>query len=539
MKQLLNNLFEDVFKPSTKEEGARRKIEARKAKLRDFIEDIVSKSTKGPDGGLIVNGDISLSYEDIGSFENLGLKISSINGSVSLERCSLTTLKGSPQHVSGNFNVSNNKIQSLEGCPQFIGETFDISGNELQSLSGCPQKLNGFDCGENKFTTLEGGPQIVAGNYLCMNSMITTLRGIAKKIGGNAFFSRNRNLIDFAPIFSSEIRGSLVLPKNSSVNLKAFDWKKIRVGRGIKIQDSVTHEIIERLESDVLRFLKPLFANIPQKLQGYDRSNTGGRLPRLQFDKITDDDVDVSENPSEILKRVKSGAFDEYYIFWVLMTFQGKEEKAYKSDRRWGTTFEDIALPYLLAITKGKEVVQQGDKFKMYNHLKTIADFADIAVIIPYEKFQTTQTRNDRHAAKQGAVSLMSNDDIRDANKQRYKELLLNKRASVDFVQVAKEYMSLITELAFNIYAKKEDLSTYEIIGSRDGSTQVQKVTDAPGTIQAMLNWGWRRIDEYNRYSMQDVNSKYYEREANQIKSNMKYTLDNIKNKKITYVSVR
>jgi hypothetical protein len=528
-----------VFKPSTREEGARRKIEGRKAKLRDFIEEIVSKSKKGPDGGLIVNGDIRLSYEDVGSFENLGLKISRVNGSVILERCSLTTLKGSPQYVSGDFDVSNNQITSLEGCPQFIGGTLDISDNQLRSLAGCPQKLSSFSCGRNQFTTLEGGPQIVSGNYSCRRSQITTLRGIAKKIGGSADFSENRSLTDFAPIFSTEIVGSLTLPKESSVNLKALDWRKIRVGRGVKIQDSVTHEIVERLESDVLRFLKPLFAHISPKLSSYDRSNTGGRLPPLQFDKITDDDIDVSENPSEILKKLKSGGFEGYYIFWILMTFQGKEEKAYKPDRRWRNPLENVTLPYLLATTKGKEVIQQGDKFKMYNHLKTISDFADIAVIIPFDKFQATQMRQDRQVAKQGAASMMSNEEIRDANRKRYHELLVNKRASVDFIQASKEYMMLITELAFNIYAKKENLSDYEIIGSNDGSPRVQKVTDPAGTIQSMLNWGWRLIDEYNRYSQDARDDEYYQKKIANMKSNIKFTLDNIKNKKITYVSMR
>lgn len=58
----------------------------------------------------------------------------------------LTTLNGCPRIVKGTFNCDNNKIKTLKGSPKFIGEDFSIINNELISLKYCTKNVGCFIC---------------------------------------------------------------------------------------------------------------------------------------------------------------------------------------------------------------------------------------------------------------------------------------------------------------------------------------------------------------------------------------------------------
>ena len=70
----------------------------------------------------------------------------------------LTSLKGAPQKVGGDFKCDFNKLSSLEEAPQEVGWSFDCSDNYLTSLEGAPQKVGrNFDCSNNPdLHSLEG-----------------------------------------------------------------------------------------------------------------------------------------------------------------------------------------------------------------------------------------------------------------------------------------------------------------------------------------------------------------------------------------------
>ena len=79
-----------------------------------------------------------------------------------------------------------------ENLPNYI-QFNKIDGNflfsekqKVTSLKGCPKIVNGeFYCNSNDLKNLIGGPKIVAGNYICsLNPHIKSLEGLAKKIGG-------------------------------------------------------------------------------------------------------------------------------------------------------------------------------------------------------------------------------------------------------------------------------------------------------------------------------------------------------------------
>ena len=73
--------------------------------------------------------------------------------------------------------------------------TLVVSANELTSLKGAPQKVGGdFICDDNKLTSLEGAPQKVDGNFTCSNNQLTSLKGAPKEVGGDFDYISNTKL---------------------------------------------------------------------------------------------------------------------------------------------------------------------------------------------------------------------------------------------------------------------------------------------------------------------------------------------------------
>ncbi|MBR1756760.1 MAG: hypothetical protein IJ738_04270, partial [Alphaproteobacteria bacterium] len=102
----------------------------------------------------------------------------------------LTSLKGAPQKVGGNFNCSYNQLTSLKGVPQKIEGSFNCSENQLTSLEGAPQKVGGnFRCYGNQLTSLKGAPQKVGGNFWCYGNQLTSLFGISQMKDKNNIYS--------------------------------------------------------------------------------------------------------------------------------------------------------------------------------------------------------------------------------------------------------------------------------------------------------------------------------------------------------------
>ena len=61
----------------------------------------------------------------------------------------LTSLKGAPESVGGNFYCGRNMLMSLEGAPESVGGDFYCSSNSLMTLVGAPEKIVGnFSCDE-------------------------------------------------------------------------------------------------------------------------------------------------------------------------------------------------------------------------------------------------------------------------------------------------------------------------------------------------------------------------------------------------------
>ena len=79
--------------------------------------------------------------------------------------------------VSGDFicegTNSSNNLTSLKGAPQEVGGDFLCRENQLTSLEGAPQKVGGdFYCGKNELTSLKGAPKEVGGRFHDFQSIL-------------------------------------------------------------------------------------------------------------------------------------------------------------------------------------------------------------------------------------------------------------------------------------------------------------------------------------------------------------------------------
>jgi hypothetical protein len=114
----------------------------------------------------------------------------------------LESLEYSPSQVGGRYNCNLNPLKSLEGCTQDIGSDFFCNGTGITSLKGAPDKLNGeFHATHNKLTNLEGLPSGISHRIDVSNNQLTSLKGMPKIAPRTLNISHNMNLygVDYYP----------------------------------------------------------------------------------------------------------------------------------------------------------------------------------------------------------------------------------------------------------------------------------------------------------------------------------------------------
>jgi len=165
----------------------------------------------------------------------------------------LTSLKGFPTQVKGDFDISANDLSSLVGCPKIINGAFDCSGNEkITSLKGGPEVVKaGYNAANCSLKDLNGAPEdlekgrfIVSENFLeslegspkkvyeldCSYNSLKTLKGCPEEIGGSLVNCSNNSLYTLESI-PLTFRGSIKAVKNlfpeevlKSVYMNAKRW---------------------------------------------------------------------------------------------------------------------------------------------------------------------------------------------------------------------------------------------------------------------------------------------------------------------------
>jgi hypothetical protein len=140
-------------------------------------------------------------------------------------------------HTEEYCSYSNAKLTSLEGSPKHVSDDFTCYSNNLKSLKGGPEYVGSdFYCFDNVITSLEDAPSYIGGEFLCHNNNLTSLHNIHKQIkhiGQVADFQQN-------PIKSC-VLGLLLIE----------GLKQVLIDDNSGMADEPIHDIINRhLEGD-------------------------------------------------------------------------------------------------------------------------------------------------------------------------------------------------------------------------------------------------------------------------------------------------
>lgn len=115
---------------------------------RIFINDDYTIDTKCEHASVQVKNDGKLPYF---------IKFNEVEGNFGIDFYPIainviTTLRGCPVKVSGNFDCERNELTSFEGSPLYVGGDFIAKSNKLSSFIGMPKYIGGcFNIANNEF----------------------------------------------------------------------------------------------------------------------------------------------------------------------------------------------------------------------------------------------------------------------------------------------------------------------------------------------------------------------------------------------------
>lgn len=134
-------------------------------------------------GTICYYGNIDLSnnsYQSLFDFAKIGIE--TVFGSFSAANCKLTSLRGCPSRVEGNFDVSGNYLKNIEYGPRFVGGNYNASNNCIDTLEHFPNTTasivvgGSFDVSRNFLDDLNGIiPKYINGSINVSDNYLTTL----------------------------------------------------------------------------------------------------------------------------------------------------------------------------------------------------------------------------------------------------------------------------------------------------------------------------------------------------------------------------
>ena len=188
-KEKLRIIEEGLLKPMSAAEIK----QVDQEKIKELVDEILSRSTKNAEGSIDVDGEVDLRLLNL---SELPLKFNKVKGGFYCSHNKLTSLVGSPKEVGGYFSCYSNQLTSLSGAPREVIGSFYCNNNQLTTLEGAPKEVGGyFSCYNNKLTSLKGAPMKVGNNFNCSNNQLTTLEGAPKEVGG--YFKCYHNNVKF------------------------------------------------------------------------------------------------------------------------------------------------------------------------------------------------------------------------------------------------------------------------------------------------------------------------------------------------------
>ena len=247
------------------------------------------------------------------------------------------------------------------------------------------------------------------------------------------------------------------------------------------------------------------------------------QLAKVALDKVGDEDMIVSNNPSKVFK--ENGG-SEHILFFIsdnekdnpycpydagygslktipgggtLIAAMSGDREFYTND--WSRYSRDRA--FKKDGKKGKDdQVGVSHKYRGWsgtglNNGKRIAEISDRVVIINLDlirqKYSTAQLRAARAEAKSGAIAFTNDKDFKKANNDRYHQILATKAATMPLDKMVAGAIDMLTDQIKNGLASGEKTRYEEIKIGQSAKGKEVKLRDASNHMSSVL-------DDYSRY---------------------------------------
>ena len=247
------------------------------------------------------------------------------------------------------------------------------------------------------------------------------------------------------------------------------------------------------------------------------------QLAKVALDKVSDEDMIVSNNPSKVFKEhggskhilffISDNEKDNPYCpydagYGALKTVPGGGTliAAMSGDREFYTNDWSRYTRSKSFKKDGKkgtdDQVGVGHKYRGWsgtglNNGKRISEVSDRVVIINLDlirqKYSTQQLRDARAAAKSGATAFTSSADFKKANNDRYHQILATKAASMPLDKMVADAIDMLTDQIKAGLAKGEKTKYDEIKIGQSAKGKEVKMRDASNHMSNIL-------DDYSRY---------------------------------------
>ena len=279
-------------------------------------------------------------------------------------------------------------------------------------------------------------------------------------------------------------------------------------------------------------------------------------MSKLKLDQIQDVDI-IEMDPLAAKKEKRANAV--YFYFTT-----NAKENPYAGKSAWSGE-KQIPANTLLAITDGqnewmatewqskysrrntKKVLSKtkrddGAGFKKssrgeYNSgissLKQVAELADRAYVLDLDilkaRYSATTQRDERAAAKKGAIAFQNDKDFKAENLARYNEIIANKASKLPIDKIVKDAIDKMSEQIKDALDKGEKGRYGDIIVGTSDKGREAKLSDAANHMQRILD-DYQRYVSYVKQAEEEekagYGSSYYARE---VKNYAKNVTDKVK----------
>ena len=282
------------------------------------------------------------------------------------------------------------------------------------------------------------------------------------------------------------------------------------------------------------------------------------QMAKIALDKIQDVDI-IEMDPATARKEKRANAIYMYFT-------TNAKENPYAGKSAWR---EDREIPAntLLAITNGQNEWMATEWQRSYSRdknatrvlkttkrddsagiaksgarseygsgissMKQVAELADRAYCLDLDilraRYSTTAQRDERAAAKKGAIAFQNDKDFKAENLARYTEILRNKASKLPIDEIVKDAIETMSEQIKAALVKGEQGRYGDIIVGTSNKGKEAKLNDAANHMKNILD-DYQRYVNYVKQAEEEekagYGSSYYERE---VKNYAQYVMAKVK----------